>query len=268
MKVQTRNRTGPLGGILLASACSLSACDLKVNLTPYFSGRPLIFDSMTNLTVTGQHISVTQLDFLLSDFALARPDGTWLKLTNAVAFISLREGRRNFQLNDFEPENYERIRFHIGLGRELNHKDPASYPAGHPLNPEVNGLHWGWMGGYVFLALEGNWSQPDGRIGGYSYHLATDPQLMTVELPIPLQVKADCEIALALDVAKIFDGANRIELGANTTSTHSRTNDVLAGQLRENAERAFSIIQSASVSTPLELASEDARVADSRLEVA
>ena len=37
--------------------------------------------------------------------------------------------------------------------------------------------HWGWMGGYVFLALEGKWSQPDGKQSGYSYHLATDRQV-------------------------------------------------------------------------------------------
>ena len=74
-----------------------------------------------------------------------------------------------------------------GLKPEINHKNIAEYPPTHPLNPDVNGLHWGWMGGYVFLALEGNWLQPDGRQSGYSYHLATDRQLMMVELPVPLR---------------------------------------------------------------------------------
>jgi cytochrome c peroxidase len=254
VKLKTRSRIAAWSGILLASTCSVPAYELKINITPYFSGALLIFDSMTNLSAAGQKISVTRLDFLLSDFALAREDGTWLSPTNAVAFLGLREGRTNFQLNSIGPGNYRRIRFHIGLSRELNHKNPASYPAGHPLNPEVNGLHWGWMGGYVFLALEGNWAQPDGRLGGYSYHLATDRQLMTVDLPISAQLKADCEINLTLDVAKIFDGINRVELDPNTTSTHSRTNDLLAGKLQQNVERAFSVGSKNSSAAHLELA--------------
>jgi|ERR1051326_5484533 cytochrome c peroxidase len=254
--------------ILIASAFSLSAHELKVRITPVFSGAPLVFDSVRNLTVAGQKISVTRLDFFLSDFALAGKDGGWVTLTNAVAFVSIREGRSSFGLSNIDPGNYEKIRFHIGLAPELNHQNPASYPAAHPLNPEVNGLHWGWMGGYVFLALEGNWAQPDGRIGGYSYHLATDRHLMTVELPISMQVKTDSEIELALDVAKIFDGPNRVELNHKTTSTHSRTNDPLAGKLRANVERAFSIVRVPAAETPLELAGEDSRATSSRVEMA
>lgn len=256
-----------LGGILIVLASSGCAHELRIGITPLFSGKPLNFDSMTNLTGAGQRLSVTRLDFLLSDFALARESGTWLNLTNAIAFISMREGRTSFRLTDIPSGNYGKIRFHVGLGREFNHKNPASYPAGHPLNPEVNGLHWGWMGGYVFLALEGNWNQVDGRIGGYSFHLATDRQLMTVELPINLEVKADSQLGLALDVAKIFDGANRIKLDSETASTHSRTNDPLGGLLRANVERAFSVAPQAA-RRARELTRENPRAASSRVEMA
>lgn len=235
---------------------------------PYFSGTPLVFDSLTNLTAAGQKLSVTRLDFLLSDFRLAREDGGWVNLTNAVAFISMRQGRTGFGLNDIPSGNYQRIHFCVGLEPELNHKNPAAYPPGHPLNPEVNGLHWGWMGGYVFLALEGNWAQPDGRIGGYSYHLATDRQLMSVELPISLQVTADRELVLALDIAKIFDDANHIEFDTKTSSTHSRTNDPLAGLLRDNIERAFFILPPTTTRGRQELVHENARTTSSRLEMA
>lgn len=262
----------PAGWVICAAllffGCSLFAHDLRINIVPCFSARPLSFDAMTNLTAAGQKISVTRLDFLLSDFALSREGGAWLNLTNVVAFISTREGRTSFRLTDIPSRNYGGIRFAVGVPPELNHKNPASYPAGHPLNPDVNGLHWGWMGGYVFLALEGNWEQPNGGISGYSYHLATDRCLMMVELPISLEAKTDSEIELALDVAKVFDGASRVELGNNTSSTHSRTNDSLVGQLCENLERAFSSGRQAAARTPQELAGRDARATGLRVEVA
>src|SRR5439155_7346947 len=123
---------------------------------------------------------------------------------------------------------YDKLRFNIGLPPAINHKDPTAYPAGHPLNPQVNGLHWGWMGGYVFLALEGQWTgapplggrnardaetpkrsrgseqdspflPPKGGVpiqSGYSYHLATDSQLMTVELSIVLDLSSNRQLQL------------------------------------------------------------------------
>ena len=62
----------------------------------------------------------------------------------------------------------------------INHADPAHYPGDHALNPLVNHLHWGWQGGYVFLALEGRYTRSTSRLSGYVYHMANDQNLMTV----------------------------------------------------------------------------------------
>src|SRR2546423_14038180 len=115
-----------------------------------------------------------------------------------------------FTTSDLPAGQYTRIRFHVGLLPQLNNSDPAQYPPGHPLNPQVNGLHWSWMGGYVFLALEGKWLKPDGTQGGYSYHIATARNLMTVELPVKLDLSRDCDLTISLDIARIFDAANPI----------------------------------------------------------
>jgi cytochrome c peroxidase len=223
-----------------ASAAS-SPITLNFQIVPRFGTVPLVFDSITNSTGAGQLISVTRLDFLLSDFELERADGTWVKPPDIFAYISAREGRTRFQLNNLPAGHYEKLRFHVGLNPKTNHKDPAEYPAGHPLNPEVNGLHWGWMGGYVFLALEGNWLRPDGQSSGYSYHLATDAQLMTIELPLAVDSFADSKIQVALNVDEIFAGLHQVSLNEATSATHSRTNDALAGHLRENIEHAFAV---------------------------
>ncbi|MEY2466423.1 MAG: cytochrome c peroxidase [Verrucomicrobiota bacterium] len=230
---------------------------LNVQIVPRFNNAPLVFDSITNTTTSRQNISVTRLDFLVSNFALRNTNGNWIEQTNRFAFINAREGRTGFSVNQILSGRYDRIRFHIGVDPAINHSDVAQYPAAHPLNPDVNGLHWGWMGGYVFLAIEGNWSPvaavydrrtnlenatvADRRyneLSGYSYHLATDRQFMTIELPIALNLISNAQIQLALNVDKIFSAP----INDTNLSTHSRTNDIFADQLHRNVESAFAIV--------------------------
>ena len=225
--------------LFLAFNSSALAGDLPVQFAPRFAGEPLVFDSLTHTNAAGQRLSVTRLDFLLSDFALRRPDGSWLTTTNWFAVIKARDGRTNFEVPAIPTAQYDRVRFHVGLAPDVNHVDPANYPAGHPLNPDVNGLYWGWAGGFVFFALEGAWLAPDGKPGGYSWHLANDPQLMTVELPVSLDFSAGQQLRLSLDVGQIFAAPNFIQICDATDSTHSRTNDTFAIKLRENVGHAF-----------------------------
>ena len=224
--------------LLLLLAAGAGAADLRVDFNPVFNGAPLTFDTLTNRTAAGQHISVTRLDFILSDIALRRADGVWLGQTNWFASLSLRDGKTNFTLQDIPAGNYDRLRFHVGLAPEINHADAAQWPAGHPLNPEVNHLYWGWSREYVFLAFEGGW-QNGPKLGGFSYHLATDRQLMTVELPAALDLHSGRKLQIDLDAAKIFSAPNKIELSDASDTTHSRTNDTLTARLRENVQAAF-----------------------------
>ena len=228
-----------------------SAATLELRLAPTFNSRPLAFDTLSFTNAAGQTLSVTRLDLLLSDFALRRPDGSWLAQSNWQAYLGLRDGRTACHVANLPEGRYDRVRFRVGLRPDLNHADPAQFPSNHPLNPNVNRLHWSWQGGYVFLALEGRWA--DGALGvppvrgaryaegGYSYHLATDRQLMTVELPLALELTADSQLDLALSVDGIFAAPNQIVLSEATASTHSRTNDTLAIQLRQNIQTAFAV---------------------------
>ena len=225
---------------LLLPANMAAAADLRVDFLPQFNGKPLVFDSPANQTTGGRKISVTRLDFLLSDIALRRADGIWIEQKDWSGYIGARDGKTNFTLENIPAGNYDHIRFHIGLEPEINHGDAAQWPAGHPLNPEVNGLYWGWSKEYVFLALEGGWEN-GGKQSGFSYHLATDRQLMTVELPVALDLNSGRELKIALDVGKIFSAPNKIGLSDASDTTHSRTNDSLAIQLRQNVEAAFAV---------------------------
>ena len=224
----------------MAISFAANAADLQINFVPQFNGTPLAFDALKNQTAAGQKISVTRLDFLASDISLRRDDGTWLEQKNWFAYISARDGRTNFTLENIPAGNYDRIRFNIGLEPQINHGNVAQWPSEHPLNPDMNHLYWGWSREYVFLALEGGW-QDDGKLRGYSYHIATDRELMTVELPAALILNSSREIQIAMDVGGIFSAPNQIALSNASDTTHSRTNDLLAAKLRQNVENAFTV---------------------------
>jgi cytochrome c peroxidase len=246
-----------------SGASSATAASLTVQINHTYNRQPLRFDEIAYTNAAGNRLSVSRLSYLLSGFTLHRAGGDAVKLPGQFAFLDAVAGRCEFVLTNVPSGDYRALEFNIGLDKETNHADPAGYGPKHPLNPLLNGLHWSWQGGYVFLALEGHWeskisdskyfkstnsnhpapgSQTPGAIppaSGYSFHLATDAQLMRSAVPLSLQVNDDACLGLILNVADIFAAPHRIALTEEASSTHSRTDDVLAVQLRENVERAF-----------------------------
>ena len=269
--VVKRNSTGQarraIAALALALFCCVRACahDLSIEVTPVSQDVPLTFDTLALTNAAGQAFSVTRLDFLLSNFSLRRSDGTWLARTNWQVYLSLRERGNSFRIEGIPAATYDRARFLVGVTRDLNHADPAQFGPAHPLNPTVNGLHWNWRGGYIFLALEGRWRDAAGVANGYSFHLATDPMLTTVERPLVLVVRGDHELQLHLSVDRIFADQSAVVLDADHASTHSREGDALAEGLRMNLAGAFSFAHAAEffhavpVTRPIPLVAATAR---------
>ena len=179
-------------------------------------------------------LTVTRLDGLLSDLALQRSDGSWLKSEGWHGFFSLEKQRLSVMADGLQAEEFKAIRFRVGLDPATDKSDPAMWPPEHPLHPDVCGLHWGWNSGYVFLAIEGHW----GKINGFSYHVAGTDKPMLVELPVRFSGAGSTTIHLRLDVGKVLAAG---EVVRESTSTHSREGDLLAGVLKERITRSFRV---------------------------
>ncbi len=231
----------------LAAACfffcapgASYAADVTLTVQPTNGEKELALDTGRVTRVGRNDLTLTRLAGLVSQVAFVRADGSFAQMDAQFGALDLGAGRRSVVLRGVPAGKYIGLQFHVGVAPDVNHGNPAQWAAGHALNPLVNGLHWGWQGGYVFLALEGHYLDAQQQERGWSFHLGTDARLMTVELPKPLVIDADTTIALTLDLARVLDGVVLAPENGRD-STHSGAGDRLAEQLANNVTHAFAI---------------------------
>lgn len=246
-------------GIYLAVFCAANlahAATLQIQITPRVSGENLQPSSFRYQTSAGESFSITRVSYLLSDFALQRDDGSWLEFTNSVAWLDYDQNRDSVWLNDVPPGEFLSLRFFLGLSPALNHTSLTNFPAGHPLNPDVNGLYWGWQGGYIFLALEGLWRNAAGEMDGWAYHLARDTNAVRITLAVPSVITNQTRVQLDFDLAAVLNAPYPLSFASNGSSTHSRDGDPIAAALVKNLTGAFRV-RNISALTGAEIAAAD-----------
>ncbi len=241
---------------LLGLGSRLLAAELTLAVELRWNGAALAVPSEVKTTAKGQAVNVTRVALLVSEVVLVRADGGVVQLPGQFGFLDAESGRLAVALTSVPEGNYAGLEFSVGVPPEMNHADPSRWAAGHALNPLVNGLHWGWQGGYVFLALEGKWraerakagANEDGAGGerGFSYHVATDARKMAVRFAANFSVEGATTVKLALEVARVLrDVTIRVDDGSE--STHSAEGDALAGQLATAVERAWFWLEAGKV---------------------
>ena len=220
---------------------AMLGASLDLSITPKFSGELIQPDLLRYQTSAKENFSITRVSFLASGFALQRADGSWHELTNEVAWFDMERGHLSHRVPSVPSGEYRSIRFHIGLDDKLNHSDPAQYAADHSLNPNLNGLHWNWQGGYIFLALEGMWRNANGALDGWSYHFARDTNRTRITIAAPLNLTNDTKLELDFDLASLLNAPRPLSFGKDGSSTHSREGDPIAAALAANLPGAFQI---------------------------
>lgn len=230
-----------LCGAVFLGLAQARAAGLRLEIRPTVNGEPLQPASLRYRTAAGETFSITRLSYLLSGFALQREDGSWQEFPAVVAWLDFDQNRNSVQLDGAPTGPFRSVRFSVGLDTNWNHADPAQFPAGHPLNPNLNGLHWSWQGGYIFMALEGLWRNGNGRLDGWSFHLARDGRQARVILPAAIDLTADTKVDIDLDLGTLWHAPRPISFARDGSSTHSRDGDPLAAALAKNLAGAFQV---------------------------
>ncbi len=217
------------------------AATLQIQITSKVSGENLQPASFRYQTSAGETFSITRVSYLVSDFALQRNDGSWLEFSNSVAWLDFDANRNSIWLEKIPAGEFCSVRFLVGLNTNLNHADISQFPAGHPLNPNLNGLHWSWQGGFVFLALEGLWRNANGEMDGWAYHLARDTNATRITLAAPLQITNETKVEMDFDLATLLNAPRPLSFGKDGPSTHSCDGDPISAALVVNLVGAFRI---------------------------
>lgn len=225
--------------LFLLSLATLSGGTLRVDISHRFEDQPLALNSLK--FKASETFSVSRLSYLVSQPAVQREDNSWLELPDQFAWIDLSTRRTSFALSGVPSGAYKALRFSIGVPAETNHRDPAIHPADHPLNPNLNNLHWTWSGGYIFLALEGQYRTNNKQTSGFVYHLATDQNLSRIQLGTRFNLKNTTALALAFDLNKLLSQPRPLSFEKDGHSTHSQDGDPIASALVANLQSTFSL---------------------------
>ena len=226
---------------LFSSTNPLSAATLQIQINSQVNGENLQPASFRYHTSAGENFSIARVSYFVSDLTLQRADGSWLELSNQVAWLDLGENRDSFWLDNLPSGDYQTVRFSIGLIPRLNHENITNFPAGSALNPDVNGLYWGWNGGFIFLAVEGLWRNSAGEMDGWAYHLARDTNCTPVSLATSLYLTNQTKLELDFDLGTLLNAPRPLSFARDGSSTHSRDGDPVAAALKENLPGAFRV---------------------------
>lgn len=101
-----------------------------------------------------EQFNVSRLEYYISEITIVH-DGGMETLAPNVYILVNGEDEVAAGLGSFDVTTVEGIKFSVGVDKERNHLDPASFPMSHALAPKFPSMHWGWASGYRFVAIEG-----------------------------------------------------------------------------------------------------------------
>ena len=140
--------------VLTISLSSLAQKNVVLKINKKLGANTFALNQVSQNSLT-QNFKITRMDFYLSGFTIIH-DGGIQTIVPAGKYILVKGSADvNVSLGTFDVTNIEGIKFHIGVESPTNNADPTVWSAPHPLAPQSPAMHWGWSGGYRFVALEG-----------------------------------------------------------------------------------------------------------------
>lgn len=215
---------------------------LKTNAT--MAGKDLTLNKYYALN-SNDSIKIETFKFYISNVKLKnKTTGVWFSVPES--YFLFDQSNASSQLNAFALNNipvgeYSEISFYTGVDSLTNSTEVIANKIA-ALSP-ANDMIWEWNTGYIFYKLEGfykNVNQTTNK-GILSYQLGSNATLskQTLVLPASIQIQDDAinVVALHADVAKLFTGANTIDV--NTTNNVIQTGDM--GKLTQNYSNMYTI---------------------------
>jgi hypothetical protein len=222
--------------------------NLSLEFTHQFNGESII-NKLPGLThqvvLPSNKMLLEDVRFLVSKVALIHQDNTITELSGyGFANANGTQSDNIMQFSKVPAGTYKGIRFTIGLDSVINHGNPNQWATTHPLSPSRNRMHWGWLGGYIFMIMEGNYIY-ENKQRTFSYHIATLDFSKTITLNSPFTITSDSTVKtmkLAFNVDKMFNSSKGFVITPDNEFSHSTNDKTIVPVLVENMGNAFEFL--------------------------
>jgi len=152
----------------------------------------------------GNDFMIDRLQYYLSGFSIVHDGGQVTIVEDLYILVSLLESSETtvIELGEYEIDNLEAVRLHLGVDEEANHADPSLYHPSHALAPKFPSMHWGWSAGYRFIALEGksgaNLNQE------LQFHCIGDEFYNEIEFPLSMSGENEYTVSVDAEYTNIL----------------------------------------------------------------
>lgn len=218
----------------LCTASMQAQTNVVLQMEQLLEGQPFDYDQVTQAEL-GFYFKATRLQYYISEITLIHDGGQITPVTDYYLLVDPVKDSV-FSLGNFAVTDLEKIEFWIGVDSATNHLDPALYPESHPLALKNPSMHWGWAGGYRFIAFEGLAGNTSGFVNNvFQIHTIADENYRKVSLDINEIVDGDTILVpIEADYARLL---HKIDVSIGITS-HSSVG--LSKQVSINMPSVFS----------------------------
>ncbi len=193
-----------LGLLVIFGSCKKEKVDVRgkgslvLKITYSVDGETLQMEQMKYVNQAGNVYSVTRLQYYISHISLFNREYGWTIIDTFYFFDADKYPVQRVFVSNVPLRYYDSIKFYIGLPPNLNHHDslPNTLENQEMIWPEMMG------GGFHFLKLEGKFKETDtsSTISGYAMHLGTNVALVSVALPLKIDLSTNLMVELSLDM--------------------------------------------------------------------
>ncbi len=221
-----------LGLFILCGFSSVAQTNVSLTIDHRINEEEFAWNT-TGVNNLDEEFTFTRLEYYLSGFSVTHDGGTVTTYDDVYALVDAIESP-TINLGEINAENIEMISFSVGVDPANNNGDPSAWPPAHPLAPKNPSMHWGWISGYRFVAVEGDIISTSQE---YSIHGLGNVNYFQVNLEVNVPANEDdVNIYVKADTENLLYGMNL----DGTVFSHGEVG--LALETLENmSERVFSI---------------------------
>jgi hypothetical protein len=231
--------------LMTFSGLTMSAqVNVKLHVDQLLGDEPFAYNMATSSDL-GYAFEITRLQYYISEIRLVHDGGIVTPVTDLYLLVDPAVAS-DFDLGSYNIATLEKIEFSIGVDSAHNHLDPTSYPNGHPLAPQNPSMHWGWISGYRFIAIEGFAGADSTALNNnYQIHTVGDQNYKIISLDVSGELYGDImEIHIEADNEKFL---NNLDVSSGLIS-HASTG--ASKIIADNTRSVFSAAHVTSVIDP------------------